>query len=186
MNGNPLLYNISELAKDYYRFFEVGTGFFLRDGAQSAFVNNYDYKKYSKYFGARNDITSSGTHEGLESQGKVSSFPKETCIKQSFHQKQTIIFFSAENQYGNSLLFMAIAVNTSLQFANLGYRDGLPVHDNWENFIETQVCPVSTLRNWSAQQHSIRGQCSKIQYVAFPTKGLCSKCRICLYRLGSE
>ena len=93
MNGNPLLYNISELAKDYYRFFEVGTGFFLRDGAQSAFVNNYDYKKYSKYFGARNDITSSGTHEGLESQGKVSSFPKETCIKQSFHQKQTIFFF---------------------------------------------------------------------------------------------
>jgi hypothetical protein len=69
MNGKPLLYNISTLSKDYYRFFEVGVGFFLRNGSKSAFVNNYDYKTFSKYFGGRNDITSSGTHDGVKLQG---------------------------------------------------------------------------------------------------------------------
>jgi hypothetical protein len=70
MSRNSPLYNISKLTKDYYRFFEVGIGYFLRDGSQSDFVNNYDYKTYSKYFGGKNDITTSGTHEGLKLKGK--------------------------------------------------------------------------------------------------------------------
>lgn len=74
MNGNPSRYNISMHSKDYFRFFEVGLGFFLTNGSQSTFVNNYDYKTYSKYFGARNDITTSGTSKGLK-RGKL-NFPK--------------------------------------------------------------------------------------------------------------
>ena len=70
MNGNSLLYNTSSHSQDYYRFFEVGLGFFLRNGSQSSFVNNYDYKSYSQYFGGRNDITTSGTNESLKLKGK--------------------------------------------------------------------------------------------------------------------
>ena len=43
---------------------------------------------------------------------------------------------------------MAVAVNTTLQVMNLGYNAGLPVHDNWENFIATQVCKLSSLQDW--------------------------------------
>lgn len=49
------------------------------------------------------------------------------------------LLFLLENQYGNQLLVMAVAVNTTLQFMNLGFRIGLPVYDSWENFIETEV-----------------------------------------------
>ena len=78
MNGNPLLYNTSSHSQDYYRFFEVGLGFFLRDGFQSAFVNNYDYKSYSQYFGGKNDITTSGTRESLKLKGRDSLNPKKS------------------------------------------------------------------------------------------------------------
>ncbi|XP_028396244.1 protein dispatched homolog 3-like [Dendronephthya gigantea] len=125
MKGNPSRYNMSMHSKDYFRFFEVGLGFFLRNGSQSTFVNNYDYKTYSKYFGSRNDITTSGTYEGLKLQ---------------------------ENQYGNSLLFMAVAFNTSLQVAKLGYKAGLPVQDNWEDFVKTEMEEMPPSCNKAFQQ----------------------------------
>ena len=71
MNNNPSLYNTSAHSKDYYKYFEVSLGFFLRDGSQSSFVNNYDYKTYSKYFGGKNDTTTSGTHEALKLKGNL-------------------------------------------------------------------------------------------------------------------
>lgn len=71
MNANPSHYNMSMLSQDYYRFFEVGLGFFLRDGSQPRFANNYDYKTYSEYLGGKNDITTSGTYDGFKMQGKT-------------------------------------------------------------------------------------------------------------------
>ena len=43
------------------------------------------------------------------------------------------------NKFGNRLLYVAIAFNTTLNPITLGYRDGLPIHDNWEEFIQNEV-----------------------------------------------
>ena len=169
MTGNAQLYNISTLSRDYYRFFEVGLGFFLRDGSKSRFVNNYDYKTYSRYFGGKSDLTTSGTHEGIKG------------LKYDFHEKLTIFILDKrspqklskshllvihgttrgnqplvlsrpkcciaflESPYGNKLLIMAISVNTTLQAVSLGYKAGLPVHDSWENFVQSEVCALNSL-----------------------------------------
>jgi hypothetical protein len=37
---------------------------------------------------------------------------------------------------------MAIAVNTSLQYGNVGYEQGLPVMDNWEDFFNDIVSDI--------------------------------------------
>ena len=34
---------------------------------------------------------------------------------------------------------MGMAVNTTLQVMNLGYKAGLPILDNWENFMSSEV-----------------------------------------------
>ena len=43
------------------------------------------------------------------------------------------------NKYGHRLLFMAIAVNTTLSADNLGYERGLPIYNQWEDFVQSQV-----------------------------------------------
>ena len=67
-------------------------------------------------------------------------------------------FFSPESQYGNSLLFMAVAFNTTLQFMNLGYTAGLPVYNNWENFLETQVSFRNNVCDWSIRNETVKRQ----------------------------
>ena len=47
--------------------------------------------------------------------------------------------YFAGNKFGNRLLYVAIALNTSLNPSTLGYQDGLPIHDNWEEFIQNEV-----------------------------------------------
>ena len=50
------------------------------------------------------------------------------------------------NKYGNRLVYVAIAVNTTLKPASLGYSNGLPVYREWEDFVEREVCGNGRLR----------------------------------------
>ena len=37
---------------------------------------------------------------------------------------------------------MAIAVNTTLRMQSLGYSEGIPIVQRWEEFMEKQVSPI--------------------------------------------
>ena len=46
IRANPQIYNIS-LPDTYYRFFEVGAGFFMTQGGAINYTSSYDYIKYT-------------------------------------------------------------------------------------------------------------------------------------------
>ncbi len=68
-------------------------------------------------------------------------------IFMSFVRSLYSIYFLG-NKFGNRLLYAAIAFNTSLNPITLGYEDGLPIHDNWEEFVQKEVCLVHTKQVW--------------------------------------
>jgi hypothetical protein len=57
---------------------------------------------------------------------------------------QSTIYFIGD-KFGNRLLYVSIALNTSLNPITLGYEEGLPIHDNWEEFIQNEVSLVFPL-----------------------------------------
>lgn len=57
MRANPEVYNVS-LPDTYYRFFEVGAGFFITQGGAKDFASSYDFEKYSELIGGEADPTS--------------------------------------------------------------------------------------------------------------------------------
>ena len=111
MKENPQLYNVSLLRDTYYRYFEVGVGYFITDGGSVNYASTYDFKKYSEMLGGAPDPTSN-TVKIRSPQG---------------------------NEYGNRLVYFAIAVNTSLDPATLGYSNGLSIYNNWENFVQQEM-----------------------------------------------
>ncbi|CAB4019605.1 dispatched homolog 1-like, partial [Paramuricea clavata] len=110
MGNNSKLYNNSGLPETYYRYFEVALGYFITDGLKSDYWKNYDFQTYSQLVGGEEDP--SALSSGSKLQG---------------------------NKYGNRLLFMAIAVNTTLSADNLGYERGLPIYNQWEDFVKDQM-----------------------------------------------
>ena len=60
MEENPQIFNISidALPDTYYRFFEVGLGYFVTQGGSLAFASSYDFDKYQDMFGGEIDPTS--------------------------------------------------------------------------------------------------------------------------------
>ena len=40
---------------------------------------------------------------------------------------------------GNRIKYMAISVNTTLRLQSLGYTEGIPIVERWEQFMENQV-----------------------------------------------
>lgn len=71
MQDNPSLYNVSKLSDNYYRYFEVGLGFFLTNGSRTGYANNYDYQTFGTYFGGTTDIAESGTYQDTAVQGEA-------------------------------------------------------------------------------------------------------------------
>ena len=57
MEGNPNLYNTSLLSDSYYRYFEIGLGYFMTDGGSSNYATTYDFKKYESLLGGVADPT---------------------------------------------------------------------------------------------------------------------------------
>ncbi|OPL33556.1 hypothetical protein AM593_00498, partial [Mytilus galloprovincialis] len=41
--------------------------------------------------------------------------------------------------YGTRLRVVAIEINTTFMFQNLGYREGKPIYHLWEKFIQQEV-----------------------------------------------
>ena len=56
MDANQHLYNVS-LPDTYYRFFEVGVGYFFTQGGKKDYATSYDFEKYSDLFGGAVDPT---------------------------------------------------------------------------------------------------------------------------------
>ncbi len=58
MKHNPQLYNVSLISDSYYRYFEIGLGYFITDGRRShAYATTYDFKKYESLLGGATDPT---------------------------------------------------------------------------------------------------------------------------------
>ena len=55
--NEPRLFNVS-LPDTYYRFFEVGLGYFITNGGSPDFAKTYDYDKYQNAFGGQIDPSS--------------------------------------------------------------------------------------------------------------------------------
>ena len=59
-----------------------------------------------------------------------------------------LLLFSAR-EYGNNIKYVGIQVNTTLRFQTLGYAEGIPIMDKWEDFVKQQVhtdtCIMSSL-----------------------------------------
>ncbi len=70
MEANPLKFNnvnAKSLPDTYYRFFEVGLGYFMTQGISKDFASSYDFKKYQDMFGGQIDpssIANSGSVKG--------------------------------------------------------------------------------------------------------------------------
>ena len=45
----------------------------------------------------------------------------------------------AGGKYGNKLLFASVKVNTTIVLAKTGYKEGLMVHDHWEEYVNEKV-----------------------------------------------
>ena len=71
MKHNPSLFhiNVTSLPDTYYRFFEVGLGYFLVQGGSPDFGSSYDYDKYSDMLGGQLDPSS--IESGASIQGEV-------------------------------------------------------------------------------------------------------------------
>ena len=41
--------------------------------------------------------------------------------------------------YGTKLRYVSITINTTIFGATLGYREGIPLRDKWEDFISKKV-----------------------------------------------
>ena len=54
-----------------------------------------------------------------------------------------IIFISPlpgfDYYYGTKLKYIAVSINTTIFGPTLGYREGLPLRDKWEEFVSTKV-----------------------------------------------
>ena len=46
-------------------------------------------------------------------------------------------------RYGTKLRYAAIIVNTTIQARNLGFIDGVPIRDDWEDYVNEKVCVTS-------------------------------------------
>lgn len=57
MEYNTNLYNVSSLPETYYRYFEVGLGFFITNGGDRRYAETYDFKKYGGLIGGAADPT---------------------------------------------------------------------------------------------------------------------------------
>ena len=66
MAHNRQLYNISTLPRTYYRYFEVGLGYFITNGLQSDYWKNYDFQTYSVLVGGEKDPTTLPSGSNLQ------------------------------------------------------------------------------------------------------------------------
>ena len=48
-------------------------------------------------------------------------------------------------RYGTRLRYTAIIVNTTIQSGNLGYQAGVPIRDDWEDYVNSKVSTVSRI-----------------------------------------
>jgi len=42
--------------------------------------------------------------------------------------------------FGTKLKYLAIEINTTMNVFDMGYEEGLPVYDEWEQLIQNIVC----------------------------------------------
>ncbi|CAB4012475.1 dispatched homolog 3-like [Paramuricea clavata] len=113
MYYNPDLYNVSLLSDSYYRYFEIGLGYFITDGGSKKYATTYDFKKYQSLLGGVMDPTLS-----------------RTASNNTYLQGNT---------YGHRLAYVAITVNTTLNPSSLGYEEGLPIYRDWEDFVNNKM-----------------------------------------------
>lgn len=73
MKHNPRLFNITlqSLPDTYYRYFEVGLGYFMIQGGAADWGSSFDYDKYSEMLGGQIDPSSIETGASLKGKAMV-------------------------------------------------------------------------------------------------------------------
>ena len=65
-----------------------------------------------------------------------------SCVKSNFTTCCILEFLGFDYYYGTKLKYVAITINTTIFGPTLGYMDGLPVRDKWEQFVTDKVNDV--------------------------------------------
>ena len=60
-------------------------------------------------------------------------------LRHSSSDNARVIVSDWNYAYGTRLRYVAIAIATSLESSSLGYEEGLPIRDLWEDFMNDEV-----------------------------------------------
>ena len=56
-----------------------------------------------------------------------------------FNTLVTMVTNTGGSFYGTRLRYAAVTINTTLSWGNLGYEEGIPIIEEWESFMKSQV-----------------------------------------------
>ena len=56
-----------------------------------------------------------------------------------YTSNSVVIFDILAKFYGNNIKYVGIQVNTTLRYQTLGYTEGVPIMDKWEEFVKSEV-----------------------------------------------
>ncbi|XP_063427252.1 protein dispatched homolog 1-like [Mytilus trossulus] len=126
MKKNLQIYNISSIPIDFNRYFEILVSYWLTNGYTHTLTE--DFLTYHRLIG---EMTIPG-------------------VTQQFNRSSYI------GTYGTRLRVVAIEINTTFMFQNLGYREGKPIYHLWEKFIQQEVSkmPSSMKSGFQSTQES--------------------------------
>ncbi|XP_076099747.1 protein dispatched homolog 1-like [Mytilus galloprovincialis] len=109
MKRNFHIHNISSVPENFDRYFEILVSYWLSNGYTHTLTE--DFLTYHRLIG---EMTIPG-------------------VTQCFNRSSYI------GTYGTKLRVVAIEINTTFMFQNLGYREGKPIYHLWEKFIQQEV-----------------------------------------------
>ncbi|XP_052106368.1 protein dispatched homolog 1-like [Mytilus californianus] len=109
MRRNFHIYNISSVPANFNRYFEILVSYWLSNGYTH--IPTEDFLTYHRLIG---ETTIPG-------------------VTQHFNRSSFI------GTYGTRLRVIAIEINTTFTFQNIGYREGKPIYHLWEKFIQQEV-----------------------------------------------
>ncbi|CAD5119818.1 DgyrCDS8401 [Dimorphilus gyrociliatus] len=116
MRNRTDIYSVDKLSDNFYRYFEIGTSYFLNNAYKME--ETQDIKTYSKLIGE--------------------SFDGENTQVANFRLEQN----ASDIFYGTKLRFAGIRVNLTSSYMELGQSEGLPLQDNWEEFVKEEVAKM--------------------------------------------
>ncbi|KAK7504971.1 hypothetical protein BaRGS_00003999 [Batillaria attramentaria] len=106
---NPAVFNTTSLPPLFYRYFETVLGYWLHN-AYTRDPSYYDYTAYSSLLGEGRD-----------------------------HFDTQPVASSPGSYWATRLLYAAVVVNTTLKASSMGYTNGIPIVEAWDEFVQKEM-----------------------------------------------